>query len=266
MEIVNELAALRLLEAISRRARQDLEGRRVSPADRQSADDFINQFLERGKKMTGINQDYQDKFWGRAKAIDARIQAERQRALNDPMLSDVGRRQAIEAAITGRQSAVATLQREARQWLEDERKEAAVTVMHRRAVTVEERRKALGNEVLAAIYERQIAMMTPDEILQEYRASAPGWERAIIFEHGRLALLAHTRTGGDSQMVLRAQLALAEMEGPGNPEIVRAQETLRTLDRDIDSLVEKLDVYAYRQDMSGKLGVNPELIDPESLG
>jgi hypothetical protein len=206
-------------------------------------------------------QDFQDKFLGRAKAIDNGIQAERQRVLSDPTLSDVGKRQAIAAAIAGRESTVAVLQREAQKWLQDERNQAMVEVAYHRAATVEERRKALGNEVLAAIYERQLAMLTPDEILQEFRASAPGWERAIILEYGRLALLKHIKSGGDAQEILRAQLVLAEMEGPVKPDVARAQETLRTLDSEAGGMIAKLDVYAYRQDMAIKLGVNPDLVD-----
>lgn len=260
MRIVNELAALRLLEAVSRRARQDLQGRSISANVSESARDFVDYFLEDNRIMRSIQQDFDDKFLGRAKAIDGRITAVKDQVRNDMTLSDLGRHQAIATAVKEREPAIAALQAEARKWLQAEHLQAAAAVAYKRAAKVEERRKALGTELLATIYQREIGMMTPDEILQEYRDSAPGWERAVIAEYGRLALL-QTQAGADTQGAMRAQMALTEMEGPADPELETAKETMRLLGRNLDNLVSRLDLYAYRQETADKLGVNPELFD-----
>lgn len=257
MEIVDELAA------ISRRARLDLQGTRVPPADRQSAAEFINHFLAKEETMSSIYQEFQDKFMGRAKAIDARIRAEQRRVRADPTLSDLGKQQAIDAAVRGREPSVAALQAEARKWIDEKLFDANVAIAHHRAAAVEGRRKALGDQLLAAIYERQIGMMTPDEILQEWRGSAPGWERAIILEYGRLALLSQMRNGGDVQAVAQAQMALSELEGKPDPQVQSARDTIDVLEGNRGYWVNELDRFTYRHDIAAKLGVSAEMIDAE---
>ena len=187
----------------------------------------------------------------RDRAIQQAYKRDRAAILDNKGLSDLGKRQKIEALEAQRQGQVQALQAEAEGVITRTRGAVELKLKLEGEKHLDARRKLLGDSVLADIYRREIELLEPADIATAYQAAPTEWEKEVIAGYGLPLLQMRARTNPNGE-VLNALGVLNQAE----PEPLRnATAELRDLDYAAKRL-DELDREGYNTALADKMGLN----------
>ena len=192
-----------------------------------------------------------DGYLERAKAIQQAYKRDRAAILDNKGLSDLGKRQQIEALDAQRRGQVQALQVEAQGAITRTRGAVELLLKLEGEKHLDARRKLLGDSVLADIYRRELETLDATDIAGAYQAAPTQWEKEVIAGYG-LPLLQVRARANPSGDTMKAIGVLNQAE----PETIRkAAAELRDLDNAANRL-DELDREGYNTALADKMGVS----------
>lgn len=194
-----------------------------------------------------------DDLLAQAKTLDSRYQRDMKDIANDDALTPTGKVEKAAQLDAQRRTQVAALQAEAQRRIDAAKVTAAQDMAAAKAAALDEKRKLLGDAVLADIYRRRLERLDSDGIARLYENAATPWEKAVIGEYGMLALEERTAAPDASRADFVAWQTLRQVDAPGKDDAIQQAETV----------AQQLDLAAYRQGMADRLNVSAQHVpDP----
>lgn len=195
--------------------------------------------------------DYQEQ----AHSIQQQFKQQQAAILKDVTLTDVGKRQKLEALEAQRQGKVSELRAEAETKLTRARGGVELQLQWEGEKLLEHRLKLFGPQVVADMIRHSLETLDAPGIAQAYREAATDFEREAIAIYGRSILQARAGSAPTPET-----LAALQILNQGEPEtVIKARAELREIDRALGNL-DALDVETTNNRLADAYGVNPALI------
>ena len=203
-----------------------------------------------------------DKWQPRATEIQKKFRAARAAILSDKALTDLGKRQRLDALENQRQGEVTLLKNEAEVQLTRTRGALEVQRKWEGEKHLEARRKVLGDVILADIYRRQLEVLTTADIAYAYQNAPTEWEKEVIAGYGQPLLQLRANEARTPEARMDVNVAM-EALNQAEPETIRkATGEMREVDSTLGRL-DELDVETYNNHLADRLGVNAAFMDAE---
>jgi hypothetical protein len=160
----------------------------------------------------------------------------------------------IEQARARRDQAIARVQEQAAAYLQQRRNGVAKDIKAARLREAYERRKLLGDVVTVELLRQEIGVMSPTEVVDAVEGAPDVWHRTVLTSLAHTALRAQNPANVDT---VQAWARLSTLTR--DPHLAESEKVLREVQVD-ESLLERLDPDAYRQDLSDSFHVDADAV------
>jgi hypothetical protein len=160
----------------------------------------------------------------------------------------------VQQARARRDQAIARVQEQATAYLQQRRTGVAKDIKTARLREAYERRKLLGDAVTVELLRQEVAVMSPGEIVDMVEGAPDVWHRTVLTSLAHTALRSQNPANVDT---VQAWARLSTLTR--DPHLAESEKVLREVQVD-ESLLERLDPDAYRQDLQDSFHVDADAV------